>query len=868
MLVRLVKKRALRRASFVLTSSLLSTTALAGDLVVTGAQTTPVVTSNANGNGAGNVTVQSGGGITVTTGAAVTIDSNNTVSNSGTLQSNAEQNAVGISISTTNAGGQARDLIGAATNAGTINLPGPGSTSSVVSSPVFNTGILVAGLGTFHGNITQAAGSVMTVGGYSSTGILASGAVDGTISNSGRITLSGSNSYGIQTLATLSGNLVNAGALEVTGLSGIGLYAGGGVGGAVINQGSITTGSAAVTASSGSASAAIAGGVGLWVANNANGILLEGNGVTKALESSSTIPAGTPADSSIVTNGGADALFVGSGGAAGAHTLTIGALAGDSSNSSLLIRGNVTSTAVISGAAARAINITGTTVNGVDYTTVFTGAFRNSGGDISATTIDASATAIQIGKLTRIPLFVNTGDILARAVDSSEDATTGVAGAGGGNAYGLLIDAGSQLSGATNTGHITAESHGGSQSAYGIADNSGTLTNFVNDGSIIATVKGSGLAVALDLSHATQAVAVTNSNVITGSVLLGAGDDSLTSTGGMLTGSISTGDGNDRVSITNTTTLGAIDLGAGANVVTFVGSNVTGGITTTGTAAVHLTGSTLTIPAGSQVAVNSLDATAGSALHFYVNATGTVNGINAGSVTLANDTALSISVLGTVHDKLAIDLIAAQSLTMNRDLSGVQPSSTLMYTRQIKFSDTNPNTLQLLITRRNAGQLHLGVNLGAVYEGVISALDTDTELSDKLGGFTQQSDLEHALTTMLPDTGAATRLALLGADNMSQSIIRRRLDGQLRNRDEPLGRYRPSYWAQAFGTYGSQSAVNEFPGFHVATGGIAGGLDDELDNGIMGGFSISQARRYHALIAMLNRFRTLTGNIAKSNKVR
>ncbi len=213
-------------------------------------------------------------------------------------------------------------------------------------------------------------------------------------------------------------------------------------------------------------------------------------------------------------------------------------------------------------------------------------------------------------------------------------------------------------------------------------------------------------------------------------------------------------------------------------------------------------------------------------------------------MTLSNDTALSVSVLGTVHDRLTIDLITAQSLTMNRDLSGAQPSSTLMYTRQIKFSDTDPNTLQLLITRRNAGQLHLGANLGAVYEGVINALDTDDELSEKLGGFTQQSDLEHAPTTMLPDTGAATQLALLGADNMSASLIRRRLDGQLRNRDEPFGRYRSSYWAQAFGTYGSQSAVNEFPGFHVATGGLAGGLDGELDNGILGGFSVSQARSF------------------------
>lgn len=833
MLVGLLKKRALRRAGFALTSSLLSTTALAGDLVVTGAQTSAVVTSNAN-NGPGNVTVQSGGSITVTTGAAVTVDSSNSVSNSGTLQSNAEQNAIGVQVSTTNAG-VARDITGGVTNAGTITLPGPSSSSSVATSSVYNTGILISGLGTFHGNVTQSAGSVLTVGGYTSTGILASAAVDGTISNSGRITVGGSNSFGIQTTGALSGNLINAGTVEATGTSGIGIYSGGAVGGAVINQGSITTGSAST-----STAAAVSGGVGLWVANNANGILLEGNGVTKALESGTTIPTGTPADSSITTNG-ADALVISAGGAAGTHALTIGTLAGDSSNSSLLIRGNVTSAGPTSGLSARAISIIGSTLGGVDYTATFTGAFRNLGGDIAATTIDGQATAIQIGKLTNIPLLTNTGDILARAVDSSEN-SDGTSGTGGGNAYGLVIDTGGKLLSVTNSGNITAESHGASQGAYGIVDNSGTLTSVVNTGSIIATVKGSGPAVGLDLSHATQAVSITNSNVITGTISTGTGDDTLTSTGGSLTGAISMSDGNDRVSLTNTTTLGAIDLGAGSNTVSIANSNVTGGITTTGTAAVQMTGTALTIPAGSQVAVNSLSITSGSSIHFYVNAAGTVNGIAAGSVILGNDTTLSVSVLGTVHDKLAIDLIEAGSLTMNRDLSNFQPSSSVMYTRQLAFSATDPNTLQLVVTRRNAGQLHLSSNLGAVYEGLIDALDSDEELTDKLGGFTQQSDLEHALNAMLPDTGAGTRLAILGADNASQSLIRRRLDGQPRNLDEPFGRFRSSYWAQTFGSYGSQSAVGEFPGFHVTTFGIAGGMDTELDNGIMGGFSVSQTR--------------------------
>src|SRR5690348_16011777 len=102
-------RRGARRVGVAFVGSLLSTTALASDLVISGAQTTPVATSNANA-GPGNITIQSSGSLTVTAPAGVTLDSNNNVTNAGTITNNQETNAAGILVSTSTASGTARDL--------------------------------------------------------------------------------------------------------------------------------------------------------------------------------------------------------------------------------------------------------------------------------------------------------------------------------------------------------------------------------------------------------------------------------------------------------------------------------------------------------------------------------------------------------------------------------------------------------------------------------------------------------------------------------------------------------------------------------------------------------------------------------------
>ena len=817
-----------------LAGSILSVPANAADLTVSTARTTPVVTSNIDGAGRGNVTVSSGGSIAVTSGAAVTLDSSNTVTNAGTISNSGDTFSIGTRITTA-----AGDLTGGFTNSGAINVPGPSATSSAANTTVTDTGIQVDGANIFHGAITQNTGAAMTVGGNGSVGIAVNGRVDGSIVNAGAITMSGNAAWGISTTAGITGGITNSGSIAAPGQGTIGIYAGAGVGGAITNTGSISTGTAAGT--NVATNPLLIGGKALWVAGNAGGILLDGNGVTAA-------QGGTGnglADSTLTVIGGTEALYVGQGGAAGYQNITIGKVASDAGGASLLIRGNVTSSAISAVSAVRAINITGTTLGGVDYRTTFAGAFSNAGGEITASGVDTPVNAVRIGELTTVPAFINFGALLATAKDSTETATG--PGFGGGDATGLLIDARGNLARFTNNGIVTADSHGPTQNAYGVQDNSGTLLSVTNIGSVYATVKGTGSALAFDLSHATSAVTFNNSGAIIGDIVLGAGNNLLTSTTGGISGAIKTGAGNDIITLANTLMTGSIALSAGGNAVSLINSTLTGGISADGgTVAFNMASSILNIPATGAVHITNGNITSASTINFAVNAdTGLAGGIKAdGSLAVASGTILNTTLVGPVSSSLTVNLIEAQVLSLGANIAVQQPASTVMYTQRIALAANNANILQYQVTRNTASQLGLSSDLGKVYEASIGALATDDELSTLLGGMTSRTDFTKALGQLVPDTTDAMRTAALQGQNLAQSAIRRRLDGLLRDRDEPLGRYRTSYWAQTYGAYGTQSAQGNAPGYRVITGGLAGGVDGELGPDALGGFSISQTESY------------------------
>lgn len=814
--------------------------AWAADAMISTARTTPIATSTADGASPGNITVTSEGSVRVATGPAVTLDSSHTVTNNGAIEVTQEANAVGVQIAT---GGAGNTLTGSLADNGTISITGPAESSALWPTYVNNTGIQVSGAGIFNGSITRGAGSVLTVGGNGGTGIAVLSQMNGALTNGGVIRLGRQESFGIKTLSAISGDITNTGQIETTGQESIGIYAGGNVGGAIINRGTVLTGAPASTDSSGTAVAAVRGGQALWVAGNAGGIFLDGNALTKEQEEASGIPDGATPDSLLSVRGAAEAVLIGQGGTATPTNIVIGALAGDTNGASFVNRGNIATEATLRTTMARTINITGNTINGTAYQTTLTGAFRNEGGDITAQATDSPVEVIRIGENASVPLLYNSGRIYGRASDSNENATTGTAGGGGGNATGVVIAATGGLPELINDGRIGAEARGSVPNATTILDHSGTLSRVTNNGNLTAIRNGIGLATALDLRQNTSGITLNNAGTISGDMVFGSGADSVTSSAGIIVGNMTLGAGNDTVALSNTDTTSIINLGDGAHTVALTNSKLTGGILLgTGTASLDASASTLTINAASEVQVTDAVFRNGSTLNFNISASSeTAGGIKAaGSVVVENGTLLNTTLSGAVVEQFTVNLIEAQSLTVNADLAGLQPGSTVMYRRQIRLADDNANVLQYQITRRNATELGLSERLGTIYDNWVPALAQDTSFAGTMAAFTDQAEFENALEQLVPDTSDAARRVALNGRTLSQGAINRRLSGFARNRNEPMGRLRASWWLQQLTTFGSGDGAGTVPGYSTLAIGLAGGVDAEWFEDSIIGLSISQ----------------------------
>ena len=194
-------------------------------VTISGSTSTPVATATANNGQPANVIVT--GSISLSSpGTALTLNSNNTVSNSGTLSANNQSNSTGLDI----VGG----FTGSATNTGTISL-----TESYTPPTDPNNDGLVTGA------FAQGSGRIGILVSLPASG---SPTFVGSIINTGSITVNGNDSEGVSIQAPISGDFLSQvvtpasgstaatiarGSITVTGQNAIGLQITptGGVGG-------------------------------------------------------------------------------------------------------------------------------------------------------------------------------------------------------------------------------------------------------------------------------------------------------------------------------------------------------------------------------------------------------------------------------------------------------------------------------------------------------------------------------------------------------------------------------------------------------------------------------------------------------------
>ena len=552
-----MKRTLLVAAASVAPFLILADAAWATDTISTGVST-PVATATATGGAPDNIDITSGGSVTPSAaGSAVTLNSNNTVSNEGSISFSDVSNAVGIEV----LGGHT----GSVTSTGSISI-----SESYTASTDNNTGLLmgafasgtnrigvqVVGPGIFTGGITSSGAIVVhgqnaygvsieapITGAYQSITVTPATSTVAAVVATGSISMVGEQSTGFRIAPTGSvGGVVTLGSISATGTGAKGVDIEGAVGGTINFAGAVTAtgyrstsrtsyptlavkytaaeltqgGSAAVVAAS------VGGGV-ILSAPPVNAVasastasdLIGGNSVPQIQQSSGTLSTFGAAPAMVIgsTTGaielgrvGATDTVLGEGGA-GAYGLVVqGSISGNGVFDTLNypnLPGPVSGNALQIGTSA-------------GKATVIDGGIYNSG-SITAQAYQADATAIHIFAGGATPLILNDGQIGAGAVQENT-AATGVTPL---NVYGVLIDSGATVNSLVNNSGMTANLTGAGGvggSAGGIIDRSGTLATLTNTGTISAqatqtliTAPMPVVLTAIDLSAGATAQTITQS---------------------------------------------------------------------------------------------------------------------------------------------------------------------------------------------------------------------------------------------------------------------------------------------------------------------------------------------------------------------
>ncbi|MHA3793013.1 autotransporter outer membrane beta-barrel domain-containing protein [Sphingomonas sp. YL-JM2C] len=535
--------------------------AQADPLTVSSATTTAVSTSAAANGSAGDITVDSSGSIIVSdAGPAVTIDSSNALSNSGTIQSSADSDAVAVRVDGSD--GITTTIV----NDGTIGITGSDGSG--------NYGIRIV-KGSVSGSISSGTSSTISVVGDSSFGLSLEAPFTGDIALTA-VSVSGDASTAVSITAPMTGKLTLSGASYAYGADATGLLVAAPVNGAIVNSGTMTVGQPATTTTdSDGNSVAVAAAPGIaafHVAADVTGGLLndryyvdsDGERVADADATSSD----TLVTASIAGIDGTTGLLVAplSGSGADIRVKTVGTV-GTDDGYGIVNRGSITGAGTVAGFSATAMKISGDGDTGA-RTVVEQGFINQEHGSVSATATGSStaatATGIEIGANASVPTIVNQGTIGAT--------TTLVSGTDAGTSRAIVIDAGGEVGSIVNSGTIGATTTGGNGgAAVAILDASGTVGRIDNSGTIFAS---GTTATAIDLSAGSQAVTITNSGGITGDIRFGSGDSTYRSDSGELEGAIAFGSGDNRLSLGGTTSFtSALTLADGGSLAVELGDS-------------------------------------------------------------------------------------------------------------------------------------------------------------------------------------------------------------------------------------------------------------------------------------------------------
>ena len=816
---------------------------------VSNARTTPIATSTATGSAADDIKVTSDGSIKPTAaGAIVTIDSNNKVTNAGTLSTSGVNDSVGVLI----IGGKTGGL----TNSATISLledytatdsDSDGDLDGPFAQGSNRIGVRVTNAGTFTGDIINESAGVISVEGNNSAGILIEGPVVGNVTNLGSISVTGDNARGVRIAAPVTGKVTMGGSINVQGSGAIAQAIDANINGALVLQGATSATGYRYTSRPGTLDALnkldsddlLQGGPAVRVAGDVTGgVLLQGANYSTKVGTDgnttvTTTTSSTTGTSSISVFGSAPALQIGST----TQDVTLGAVGTGDNAFGLVAKGSISAAGVYNGVSATGVAIGA----GGGRTTTLTGGLRNDG-QIAATSYEADSTGVVLNSGAVANQILNRGTIVA---SSSSFAGSGVTA----SARGLVLGAGSTTSSLTNTGTISASRTGETGDAVAVLDQAGTLKTITNTGSIraalaapaykadgtTASVTAAGKAIALDLRANNSGVTytqsgpasftstttfpstdtVTNSDSTTtttapstiGDVLFGGGADTLNLWSGSLVGAMSFGAGQDRLSIDG----GAVALG-----------NLTD---SDGRLDIAVANGSLGILNNDTINVTSLNVGASGKLLFSADPAAGTNTklVVSGPTTIASGAELGIRLANLVKEPTSFTVIQGSNISVGTFGNGLLAQSPYLY---VATSRADANNVYIDVRRRSAAEIGFNKAETSAYDAVFSALGANSTLASNFLNQSTRDGFRDLYDQMLPDQGEGMFAAL--------QSVNQQVSAATMFRPDPGDRYGPdSLWVQEITsltrrdtdqTLGSDTQAFGFVAGYEAMGDAGGAL--------------------------------------------
>jgi hypothetical protein len=751
--------------------------------------TAPLATSKS-----GDVTVNSGASIKPAGGVAVTVDSNNNVSNNGTISFHNVDSVTGVLVQ----GGVTTTVTNAASIVADEDSPSTTDSNGIVHGPWAKGsnrfGLRLVGPGGITGTITNASTAVISVAGNNSTALSIETSLFGNLTSAGALTAIGDNSFGLHATSPITGDVTLAGTVTASGQNAQGVSLSD-VGGALNITSTITaTGYRYTTRSTSTdflklltADDLLQGGPALTIAGSVGkGVVLDSVSSTD-----STTGVVTTTAASINSFGGAPAMVLGGAG----RSITIGNVGTGDDAYGLEIKGTITSAGVYDGFAA-----TGLQVGAANGTVDTTGGIKITGA-ISSTSYAASATGVHVLSGAAVPVFKNDGNISGVMSSDAAAAATGIA-----------IDPGANLHTLQNSSAIIATVTGQTGSAIAVQDKSGTIVEVENIRQIAATrtlsdpsAAVTGHNVALDLSANSSGVHIVQY------------DPSAGVTPPSIIGDISTGSGDDRLEFLAGTVTGDISLRGGANSLTVDGGAVVkGGLTAQGgTLALNVANGTLQINSATPLSMTSLSLGPTSTTILSADPiTGLASTMNvAGSATIASGAKIGVQLLSLLDTSQTFPLISAQNLT-----SGAIDTSLLGQVPYLYKSSLSTNlaagTVNATLTRKTAAELALPSTTEGGYDAVIRGANKDVGLRGALLAQTERPGLIDLYNQLLPNHSGSIY------DTVSATV--QAFAQPLDDRKDPRG---GGFWLQETNLGLFSSGQTDDPGYKAWSFGLVGGYE-------------------------------------------